>query len=409
MIRQALAPDRRHRTMRVAGQPDLILFSPLDLPRAVDVAPVISLLELVQYRCGRLAANLEALPDASALQRLLNRWDAVILGASGDRRADFCALLISEQQGDGDGDALTIRQGRNYAALSDQILERATQSDPLASPAQVEARIKAMHARLSAKTAAQGFGGSFRTQVTVAGGFVLDLGRIAPPPPEHIAACLTDVAMFIAAPPPIPLLLRIAMVWAQLIAIAPFEQGNQMLCQALAAEMAVREGYAPLFNAQFVLPEQACARNALRAAILEGVWAPWFCYFLQGVNKAIGKVQDVIESVQTIAAQWERRLDGTRQHSFARATAQWASCQPALTANAVRARFDVSSPTARAALARLVEVGILLGHSESRGRRLYVAPDILAIFSDQADGPASPEAEPICMVAATGRPRGLFV
>jgi Fic family protein len=392
MITHALAEDRRHRAIALPWQSDVILFIPLDLPRSVDTSAIIPLIDRLQFRRGRLAAELATLADSTAMLRLLNRWEAVIISASDNREADFRTLLLDEHNPGRRDQGPHKTQAADYAALSDAIL--AEPGDPM-TPDEVAHRIRQMHGRLTTTSAIRETSGSYRSHATGAGGFVVDQGRIAPPPPVCIDACMTDLARFIAQPSALPFLLRVAMVWAQLLAIAPFDFGNAMLCHALANLMSAREGYAPLFNAGFLAKGRTKAQTALRAAILDGNWTPWFAYFLQTVDLAIDTVLERVTEVQAILSRWESRLGSTRQHSFAHGAAAIVACRPAITPLTIKTQFGVSNPTARAALQRLVDLGILRPQAKSQKSHIYLAPEIMALFTaDPADKPITLTPQP---------------
>jgi Fic family protein len=384
VLQDSIPLDRWHRIVPVAGQRDMVLFVPPDLPPHTELHLVLPRVEQLTFQLGRLSEKLEKLPDPHALQRLISQWDAVIAGGSHDRSKDLLCLLAGPHSPGLHNQANTaFRSVVNCATLNEQFVLGSAQAETVDD---IEALIRVMHQTLTRQMAVDGDSGVYRSRVAGSLGFVVEGGRIGPPPPDWIADCMRALAEFIVTPPPLPFLVRLAMAWGQLLAIAPFSVGNEAVCHALVASMIGWQGYPPIFMSEMIAQRAQLHRQAQEGAILRGDWVTW-CEAVFGViESSIMATERYIERTAGLPDLWRKRLDtlGLRADITAYAVLKHFPSQLVFDAGWIGRTLDINHRTANRIIPRLVEAEIAQPYRIVGRKQLYYVPEILSIFSPVA-------------------------
>jgi Fic family protein len=191
---------------------------------------------------------------------------------------------------------------------------------------------------------------------------------------------------------------KLALIHYQFEAIHPFLDGNGRIGRLLIPLMLCEKGVLPqplLYLSAYFERNRNSYMDLLLEVSRSGAWIDWTRFFLRGVAE---QSQDAIRR--------SRRLIGLQETYKAGIHAARASAllvrlvdqlfaTPFITAVQVRQRFHVTHATAQANIQKLVSAGILKLHGGRRRNRIYYAPEILEVVSQEE----VPESDPQVNVA----------
>lgn len=231
--------------------------------------------------------------------------------------------------------------------------------------------------------------GAFRSSVGwVGGNSPLDAAYV-PPPPERIPELMDDLVRFAdstgAGLDPIT---HAAVLHAQFELVHPYGDGNGRLGRILIsralrrANLAVRSTV-PISVA--IARDPGGCLSGLKLYEL-GQIGPWVEWFSRVACNAAGTTKYLAERTVQIAGDWDRKLEGVRADSAARALLPLLPSNPVVSAQDVKSLLDVSQPTARAALLTLAERDIMApvrarSPGAGRNRNWFAATDLLDTWS----------------------------
>jgi Fic family protein len=201
-----------------------------------------------------------------------------------------------------------------------------------------------------------------------------------PPPPHEMMTALGAWEKFLHERDLMPDLVQCALLHEQFEAIHPFLDGNGRVGRLLITLFLVERGrlVQPLLylSAYFEAHRQEYYER-LQAVRTTGDWAGWIRYFLAGVEFTSR------EAVQRAGQLMElRERYRTRLHEYSKALAllDQLFLNPYVTVARAAKLLKTSNPTARQAVAKLEQVGML---EETTGRgwgRVYLARLILRVI-----------------------------
>ena len=195
-----------------------------------------------------------------------------------------------------------------------------------------------------------------------------------PPPESKLADLLSDLERFIHAAGKLHPLVKVALAHAQFETIHPFLDGNGRIGRLLIALML--EEYklinSPvLYVSSFLKRHQAEYYRRLGNVRTEGDWEGWIVFFLECVTAAAAESELNIIDIQTmINTDRARLLASTNISQATYRLFELLPEMPRFTVEAARKALETTFPTANAAVANLVRVGIvteLTGRIKNRG------------------------------------------
>lgn len=195
-----------------------------------------------------------------------------------------------------------------------------------------------------------------------------------PPPESKLAGLLANLERFIHGKSKIDPLVKIALAHAQFETIHPFLDGNGRIGRLLIALM--MEDYrllaAPvLYVSSFLKRHQDEYYRRLAGVRTEGDWEGWIDFFLESVAAAAMESEQTIIDIQSLINVDRTRLLATANVSQATYRLfERLPEMPRFSVDMVRVTLDCTFPTANAAVANLVRVGIVTevtGRTKNRG------------------------------------------
>lgn len=362
-------------------------FLPDDLPTSIDIpTDVWMVLSDAAAELGRLDNAASLIPNPQLVTRAATRQEAIGTSALEGTYAELTELFAAEVLPDTDttsGLAPNVREVMNYARAAD--LAYAWISDrPITL-----AMLASIQGELVKDTVSDGpSAGAIRDSQVFIGPRHRPIGeaRFIPPPPgdQLRSACERWVAWLTAAEPArsIPLIARVAMAHYQFETLHPFTDGNGRLGRLVAALQLMRGGSlsAPVLSLSPWLKERADAyRDHLFAVSATGEWAPWVEFFARAVHDEARVGRDRIMRLLALRARLGEEVRAALPKArLAPEIADDLIAYPVLSVADSQRRHGRSNQANRAAIASLVELGIIQPFGEARYDRMYWCPSVFA-------------------------------
>ena len=201
-----------------------------------------------------------------------------------------------------------------------------------------------------------------------------------PPPPEHVAPLLEDLAVWLAGPPTFGALIDIAIGHYQFEAIHPFEDGNGRLGRALVplhlVNQRVMDGpWLAISSAMDHRRDEYLTR--LKRVSTSAEWGEWVVFFLaaaaEQAHDSLRRVRRAIE----LREEYRRRLTGLPSGVPGRVL-DYVLERVFVSAVDIATHSKTTYPTARTAIDDLVRVGVLEPWGKLGSRHYWHAAAFLA-------------------------------
>jgi Fic family protein len=366
-------------------------FVPHPLPPALTYSPgLVTSLSEADRALGRLAGVGERLPNPDLLIMPYMRREAVLSSRIEGTQASLSDLLFFEAGQSEPAKRGDIQEVRNYVEALNHGLQRLPEL-PLGLRL-----VQEIHATLmSGVRGGQSTPGEFRRTQNWIGppGCSLDECTYVPPPVEELAATLGAWEAYLHARDATPPLVRCALIHYQFEAIHPFLDGNGRVGRLLIPLFLCAEGYLPqplLYLSAFFERHRGDYYGHLLGVSREGRWEDWIAFFLRGVAR---QATDAIERSRRILAlrgEYRRLLHERRAPVYALELLDLLFKSPVISVNQASVALELSYMTARAAVARLMDAGILspVNPDKKRGRLFWVKTlfDAVVQEGDQGHG-----------------------
>ncbi|MBR7741840.1 Fic family protein [Phycicoccus sp. BSK3Z-2] len=225
---------------------------------------------------------------------------------------------------------------------------------------------------------------------------VYEARYIPPPPDDRLRAGLDQWQEWLAADVPLPAPVKAAMAHYQFESLHPFGDGNGRIGRLVIVLQLMRSG---ILNepALTISPWLRARRDEYQGHLLAvsqtGNWDPWVAFFCRAIceqSMASVRVVDALNTWLTTQRQTlnDRYWTGTIA-KLVEDLVDW----PVITASFVQEKYEVSAPTAKSAIDRLMESGVLRETTGKSYGRVYAAMDVInAVESFGTSGESRPSA-----------------
>ncbi|WP_419838682.1 Fic family protein [Candidatus Poriferisodalis sp.] len=217
------------------------------------------------------------------------------------------------------------------------------------------------------------------------------------PPPEHVLGLLEDLVEYVHRDDGDPLV-RAAIAHAQFETIHPFPDGNGRTGRALIQFMLLREevigrGTLPISSALMIeRPRYFDALDSFRLVCAPDDEArsrsaqPWIEMLAEATFHACILHDRLNSHVEALRQRWAAQATAKRirPSSAAFRLLDHLPANPVLTADSARRLLDTNERTARHAVARLADAGILEQRSAGRRNRVFECGDMMDAFTESA-------------------------
>lgn len=216
--------------------------------------------------------------------------------------------------------------------------------------------------------------GKFRTtQVYVSAG-----GRYIPPPPESLEECLSAFETFVATNNDLDPLIRSFIAHYQFEAIHPFIDGNGRLGRILLSLMIckwLKHSHAWLYMSEFFDKHRRDYVEKLFEVSASGQWDEWVTFCLLGTIEQAESALKICRALNELKDRYEKLVGhAPRLHAIVNRL----FLNPIISVVELAKELEVTYPTAKKDIERLVELGIL-SQISTISLRTYGAPHIFNI------------------------------
>jgi Fic family protein len=380
----ASATRSRYVTSTVSGE-RVRAFVPAPLPpgtRALDLASLQTILAEANQAIGRLDGLTSAFPDLKLFLYSYVRKEAVLSSQIEGTQSSLSDLLLYENAETPGVPLDDVQEVSNYVAALNHGLKRLRGGFPLSLRL-----IREIHEVLLSKgRGSYAQPGEFRRSQNWIGGTRPGNAAYVPPPPKYVLDCMGQLESFLHLEEnSLPLLVRAGLVHAQFETIHPFLDGNGrvgrlLITFMLCAKEVLREPI--LYLSLFFKKHRRLYYDRLNGTREDEGWTAWMDFFLQGVRDTANQAARTASNIDKLF-----RTDKEKIEHFGRGAAsgmliyRHAQVNPLFSIKSAAREMKVSFPTASAAVARMLEAGILRESSGKRRDRLFLYSKYLDVLN----------------------------
>jgi len=351
-------------------------FVPAPLPPDLDYSKDLVLaLSRADAALSELSVAGEQLPNPHLLVAPFLRQEAVLSSRIEGTRTTLSELLMDEVAVVPPGrDPADLREVRNYIDALEYGLER-LHDLPLSLRF-----VRELHERLMRGVrGAHMTPGEFRRSQNWIGppGSTLATATYVPPPVDEMMAALAAWELFLQDRTSLPDLVQCALMHEQFEAIHPFLDGNGRVGRLLITLFLTerrRLTQPLLYLSAYIEAHRTEYYAALLRVRTDADWHGWLLFFLTGVQATAERATGQARQLMRIREEYRQKVIDRPK---ALALVDQALKTHYLTVAEAQRLLGVTNPTARAAVQRLVEVGLLEEVGDRKWRRLYVARPVM--------------------------------
>ena len=376
---------KRHphgRTIRCAG--GYRAFVPAPLPPPIEWGDTLAAaLSRADLAVGRLAGEGRRFPNPHLFIRSFVRREAVLSSRIEGTRTTLAELLAAEAGATDATDSADLREVANYVAALEYGLDRL---DTLPLSLRL---IREIHERLMRGVRGDSATpGEFRRSQNWIGppGCTLDEAGYVPPPPDELMPCLDALERFLHDDG-LPALVHVALAHAQFEAIHPFLDGNGRIGRLLITLLLADRGILPsplLYLSAYFEETREDYYAHLLAVTESGAWEDWLVYLLHGVRSQADDALARIERLDQLIDSWRDELGDALSPRLEGVLRLFVE-HPFWSVGEVGKTLGIAYTTARRAVDRLEEAGIVSPSGPSRRNRVYCASAVLTVLDAPND------------------------
>jgi Fic family protein len=220
--------------------------------------------------------------------------------------------------------------------------------------------------------------GQFRTEQNWIGseGSTIETAKYVPPSPDHLQDHLEAFGQYIAGDD-IDTLIQCAVVHAQFEILHPFKDGNGRIGRLLIPLFLFQKH--ALASPMFYLSDYLESNREnyylrLRAISNENDWTGWIEFFLEAIEKQALENTERVKGMLDLYERMKTRVTEITHSQYSPAILDAIFDRPIFQSADFVARSEIPQPTAKTALRKLREAGVLTTLRESSGNR----PAVLA-------------------------------
>ncbi len=360
-------PGGYRQPISMVGEP-CFAFVPQPLPPTPPAGWSATLFQRASVSLGRLSGVTTLLPDPHLFLYSYIRKEALLSSQIEGTQSSLSELLLFENDAASGVPIDDVQEVSNYVAAMDHGLKRIKEGFPLSLRL-----LREIHAALLAKgRGSEKQPGEFRTSQNWIGGTRPGNALFVPPPPDLLPDCLGALEKFLHDET-VPSLVRAALAHVQFETIHPFLDGNGRVGRLLITLLLCHDGVIPqplLYLSLYLKENRARYYELLQHVRETGDWETWIDFFLTGVDETARQAADTVARLlQLFQADRDRIYALGRAAGSASRVHEFMQRQPVVTAARLVTELGLSKPTANAALAQLVKLGVveeITGQSRSR-------------------------------------------
>jgi Fic family protein len=253
--------------------------------------------------------------------------------------------------------------------------------------------VREVHAQLL-----PGVPGEFRRSPNWIGpaGSTLENAPYVPPSVPEMQQALSELELFLHAPPRLPALVRLGLFHVQFEMIHPFLDGNGRVGRLFLVLLLCSWRLLPqplLYLSPYFEAHRQEYYDRLLGVSQRGEWAQWLAFFLAGVARQAQETVRRIQRVQDLRERYRAQVQGERASARLLQLVDALFARPVLTINQAAAALGVNYPIAQRHVERLEALGVLREITGRARNRAYRADAVLAAIAEPLPEEAAPAPE----------------
>lgn len=366
-----------------------VAFVPNRLPPRIDFAALAIPMTTAMQAIGELNGAGGRLADPALVIRPLQRKEALLSSRMEGTYTTANALAMAEADGEAYVDASTI-EVRNYIRAF-ETANQLRRSLPISNRL-----IKATHRELLSgvpfERGANKRPGEYKDQQNFIGGRnrQIENARFVPPPPAETEIAMADLERYInredkAGIPPI---IDAGLLHYQFETIHPFADGNGRVGRILIPLFLMQEKILerPLL---YVSPAVEGKKDDYVDLMLnvsrKGDWTSWLLFFLETVNASCKSACQTLSDLETLRQDFKNRIISVGGTARDVAIVDRLFISPVVSIPHVATQLDVTYPSGKAAVDRLIGLGILEEIESTSNPKLFICWPIVHLSEGLPD------------------------
>lgn len=357
---------------------------PLPPDPPVRLEAVLPLLAEAAQAVGRLDGIASVLPDPDLLLYMYVRKEALLSSQIEGTQSSLSDLLLFEID-DAPGVPLDdVREVSNYVKAMTHGLRRLRDDD---FPLSVRLLREIHGILLSRGRGADRDAGEFRRSQNWVGGTRPGNADFVPPPPDHVASCMSELERFLhETSSGLPPLIKAGLVHVQFETVHPFLDGNGRLGRLLITLLLCAEGVLReplLYLSLYFKTHRQTYYSLLQRVREEGDWEAWLEFYLQGVRDTAAQAAQTAQRLLELFA-----ADRAKIETLDRAASSVARVYDLvkedllLSIPAASRQLNLAQPTVSRAVEQLTRLGVLKEITGRSRGRIFAYGHYLAILSE---------------------------
>lgn len=372
-------------TQKVAGE-DYKAYLPPSLPPdpPVDLSKLYPSLEKATLAVAELNSLHKAIPNTSLFIYMYVRKEALLSSQIEGTQSSFSDLMLFEHDLKPEVSLEDVEEVSNYVKALNYGLERLKKNFPLSLRL-----LREIHdVLLACSRGSRKQPGEFRRSQNWIGGTRPGNALFVPPPVSHLNQCLADFENFLHNET-LPVLIKAGLAHVQFETIHPFLDGNGRLGRLLVTLLLCASGMLDepiLYLSLYLKQNRDVYYELLQEIRTQGTWETWLEFFLEGITKS---AQQAIATARQINTLFEHDFEKITKLGRARfsceQTLEYMKRLPQVTVPLIANELSMTAPTARNALNRMVEIGIIDEISHKKRDKVYIYRQYLEILEYGAE------------------------
>lgn len=367
----------------IVGGERVRAYVPASLPPdpPLKLSDLMHVYERAVAAVGRLDNVTTILPSMPLFLYMYVRKEALLSSQIEGTQSSLSDLLLFESDEAPTVELDDVTEVSNYVAAIEHGVKRIRGGFPLSLRL-----IREMHAIiLKSGRGATKQPGEFRRSQNWIGGTRPGNALFVPPPPHLLNDCLDAFERFLHEDDRgLPPLIRAGLAHVQFETIHPFLDGNGRLGRLLITLILVDAGILRepiLYLSLFLKSRRDDYYRLLQEVRQVGAWEAWMEFYLTGVAEAAEQASETARALIAMFDKHRREIGalGRSAPSVLRVH-ELLQARPVVTIQTVVETLQVSFPTARGALERLVELQIVRETTGKQRDRIYAYTDYLDLL-----------------------------
>lgn len=209
---------------------------------------------------------------------------------------------------------------------------------------------------------------------------VYDARYIPPPPDDRLKAGLDQWVQWINSPSILPGPLRCALAHYQFESLHPFGDGNGRIGRLVVTLQLLTSGELTepaITLSPWFLRRREDYQAHLLAISKSGDWSPWVEFFCRAICEQAQRAVTVVDELMSWLASTRQALNARHWSGLIVDILENLADWPIITVPWVSTTYGVSTPTAKSAVDRLVELDVLKQLNERAYRRVFGATRVM--------------------------------